>query len=66
MSESPQNTCLTVLDLAARFRVSKFTIYAWIQQGKLPPCLPFTKRWDRDDFERWLEQQKGVQRAEAK
>jgi excisionase family DNA binding protein len=50
---------LTLQEVADLLKIKERTIYQWAQQGKIPGFkLGNAWRFDRDDIEVWIEEQK--------
>ena len=52
-------------DVSERLGVPVTTLYSWRVRGEGPPALRVGKhlRWDRDDLEAWIENQKAEERS---
>ncbi len=60
-----QRAFLDIHAVARRYDVKRATIWAWMQQGKLPQPIRLTagcSRWSLDDLKSW-EQEKRDERA---
>ena len=50
---------MTLPEVAEHLRIGQRTAYAWAKSGKLPGFkVGGTWRFDREDIDRWVEQQK--------
>lgn len=58
-SESQEDRFLTLQEVSELLKIKERTIYQWVQQGKIPGFkLGNAWRFDRDDIEVWIEEQK--------
>ena len=58
-----QNTHASDKQLAARYEVSRATIWRWTQEGHLPKPIKFSAgctRWKLSDIEAWEAEREGV------
>jgi len=57
--EAQEDRFLTLQEVAELLKIKERTIYQWAQLGKIP-CFKLGNAWrfDRDDIEVWIEEQK--------
>lgn len=55
------NQYLTPEQVAEMLQVNKYTIYKWIQSGKIPSIkIGALRRIDKNDLEKFLNEQKNI------
>ena len=65
VSSTREPAVLTVADVAAKLQISERTVFRWKDAGKLPQPMRlggWLLRWDREQFEEWLEKQSAASR----
>lgn len=66
MPRNENEPLMTVDDVAAKLRVSSKTVRNWVFRGKLPSVkLGGAVRFDRNEIEEWIEEQKAEQREQV-